>query len=87
MKALGNHEFDEGTENLASFLKAINFPVVAANLNTSKAPDMDVDSLKPSIVLQVDGQKIGIVGYVTRLTKITTPENNVEFTDEVEAVK
>jgi 2',3'-cyclic-nucleotide 2'-phosphodiesterase (5'-nucleotidase family) len=60
---------------------------VAANLDISKVPEMKVDNLKSSIVVNVDGRKVGIVGYVTTWTKTTTPENNAEFDDEVEAVK
>lgn len=60
---------------------------MAANLDISKVPEMEVENLKSSIVLNIDGRKVGIVGYVTTWTKTTTPANNAEFVDEIEAVK
>jgi 5'-nucleotidase len=36
--ALGNHEFDIGLEKLAEFVDQVNFPVLAANVNTHSEP-------------------------------------------------
>jgi 5'-nucleotidase len=37
--------------------------------------------------MTVNGTRIGIVGYLTPETKQLTPVNQVEFTDEVAAIK
>ncbi|KAG5677132.1 hypothetical protein PVAND_006914 [Polypedilum vanderplanki] len=84
--SLGNHEFDEGTENLAKFLKEIDFPVLAANLDLEKEPSLKVDILKPSHIFEIDGIKIGVVGYLTPETKEVAKGNQVEFIDEIEAI-
>lgn len=46
--ALGNHEFDIGLEKLADFANGINFPLLAANVDTSaEATLANVKNLKP----------------------------------------
>ena len=87
MQSLGNHEFDEGTGNLAKFLNEVEFPVLAANLDLTEEPELQVKSLVPSLVKEVDGVKIGIIGYLTPETKEVAIGNKVEFIDEVEAIK
>ncbi|RMX39597.1 hypothetical protein pdam_00004020 [Pocillopora damicornis] len=90
--ALGNHEFDDGVDNLVAFLKAVNFSVVVSNLNVSlepswpKSPPLFVRSK----VFDVGGEKIGIVGYVLQKTpKVSKPGPgpNVKFLPEVESLK
>jgi 5'-nucleotidase len=61
---LGNHEFDKGPGVLGEFTKRATFPILAANLDLSAEPALR-DSVKPSTVLTVGGEKIGIVGAVT----------------------
>ena len=34
--SLGNHDFDNGIEGLIPFLKGVNFPVLAANMDVSE---------------------------------------------------
>ncbi|CRK95992.1 CLUMA_CG009432, isoform B, partial [Clunio marinus] len=84
--SLGNHEFDEGSENLAKFLNEIDFPVLAANLDLEKEPQLQTEYLKPSTVFTLDGRKIGIIGYLTPETKEVAIQNDVEFIDEVVAL-
>lgn len=82
--SLGNHEFDEGVEGLVPFLKNVNFPVLAANLDLSKEPTLlFMKSLMKSIILEVSGVKVGVIGYVTPQTKFLTLRNKVEFKDEI----
>ncbi len=69
--AVGNHEFDRGPEPLANFARLARFPLLAANLDLSKEPKLQ-DMIKPSMVLEVGGEKIGIVG--------TTPPNLLTVT-------
>lgn len=65
----------------------MKFPVLAANLILDNEPELITESLKPSHVFEIDGKKIGVIGYLTPETKEVAGPNNVEFTDEVEAIK
>ncbi|EKO3675726.1 bifunctional metallophosphatase/5'-nucleotidase [Vibrio metschnikovii] len=54
--ALGNHEFDLNNQKLNAFLDRINFPVLAANIDTSLDKDLkDQTNLKPYVVYAFDG--------------------------------
>lgn len=75
MQAIGNHEFDNGPEGLAPYLKSLKAPVVAANMDTSKEPSL-AGTYKPSIVVERHGRKIGIIGLIT----VDTPVIIVIFT-------
>jgi len=80
---VGNHEFDDSDDVLATFLDKIKFPVVTANVAPSAAAKIG-DRIKPSLVLDVAGQKIGIVGAVTNDTpEIANPGPNITITDDV----
>ena len=84
---LGNHEFDSGPEVLAEFIKGLEFPMVAANVDVSHDPNLQ-DLVKHYTILTVDGQQVGIIGVDTELTGIlSSPGANVKFTDPIEAVK
>lgn len=63
--ALGNHEFQDGVDDLVSYLKSIRTPAVCCNLNKTADRRLDLPVLKPSRVLTVRDRKIGIIGYVT----------------------
>ena len=80
--AVGNHEFDFGSETFASFAQAIQphrwwnkIPLVSANLDYSNDPaTRDLKQLVPSTVLHVFGQKVGVVGLTTEtLREISSP--------------
>jgi 5'-nucleotidase len=80
---VGNHEFDDSDDVLATFLDKIQFPVVTANVAPSAASKIG-DRIKPFIVLTSGGQKIGIVGAVTNDTpEIANPGPNVTIADDV----
>ncbi|HEY9867973.1 MAG TPA: bifunctional UDP-sugar hydrolase/5'-nucleotidase [Candidatus Obscuribacterales bacterium] len=61
---IGNHEFDEGPENLEKQLKAARFDVLSANIDASALPGLAA-IIKPSVVKEFGGQKVGFVGAVT----------------------
>ena len=82
---VGNHDFDDGPDGLIPFVNDINFPVLAANLDTSKVPELKISK---SITLDVDGHKVGIIGYVTADTPfISSPGPNLTFLDVIPAVQ
>ncbi|MBB3611129.1 5'-nucleotidase C-terminal domain-containing protein [Rhizobium sp. BK602] len=83
---VGNHEFDDGEEPLAAFLDKATFPIVTANLVTDGQSKLG-DRIKKSIVLEVGGQKIGIVGAVTTETaELSSPGPHVKITDDAAAI-
>lgn len=80
---VGNHEFDDSEDGLAGFLDKVRFPVVTANVVATAASKIG-DRVKPSIVLEVGGQKIGIVGAVANDTaELATPGPNITIAEDV----
>ncbi|MGV3548576.1 5'-nucleotidase C-terminal domain-containing protein [Rhizobium sp.] len=84
---VGNHEFDDSEDALAPFLEKLQFPVVTANVIAGFSSKVK-DKIKPSIVLDVGGQKIGIVGAVTNDTpEIATPGPNIMIGVDEQSIK
>lgn len=80
---VGNHEFDESEDGLAGFLDKIEFPVVTANVLPSHKSKIG-DRIKPSIVLEVGGQKVGVVGAVANDTpELSSPGPDILIGDDV----
>ncbi|RWP69272.1 bifunctional UDP-sugar hydrolase/5'-nucleotidase [Mesorhizobium sp.] len=83
---VGNHEFDDGEAALAPFLDMIQIPVLGANVEANAQSKLG-DRVKPSIVIEVGGQKIGIVGAVTNDTpELASPGPNVKIEDDVKSI-
>ena len=83
---LGNHEFDDGEDAIAPFLDVITFPVTTANVKPNAQSKLG-DRIKPSLVLEIGGQKIGIVGGLTNdVVSISSPGPNVTIEDDVKAM-
>ncbi|CAH1248466.1 NT5E [Branchiostoma lanceolatum] len=84
--APGNHDFDNGVAGLVLFLRNVSFPVLACNIDTSGEPDLR-GLILPSVVLDIGGEKVVIVGYILANTPAISPTGNVVFMDEVESVQ
>jgi 5'-nucleotidase len=83
---VGNHEFDDGEDALAPFLDVIEFPVLSANVRADAQSQVG-DRIKPSIVLEVAGEKIGIIGAVTNDTPdIASPGPNITIEDDIRTI-
>ncbi|CAI6372865.1 unnamed protein product [Macrosiphum euphorbiae] len=85
---LGNHEFEDGPEGLAPFLKSKNIssiPIVVANINTEGEPSLT--NIQPSTVLEVGGHTVGVIGYLTPDTEFTNKVGRVRISDEVQSVR
>lgn len=84
VSAVGNHEFDKGTEDLTDRIQPNStYPILGANVLKDGKP-----LLKPSHVEDVDGVKVGYVGTVTENTKYKVSAAKipgVTFTDPVKA--
>ncbi|WP_213994667.1 5'-nucleotidase C-terminal domain-containing protein [Arsukibacterium sp.] len=64
--ALGNHEFDIGLTKLADFAANINFPLLAANVETAAEPVLaDVANFKRYQLFTVDGTELTPVAGVS----------------------
>ncbi|MCI1719614.1 MAG: metallophosphoesterase [Bacteroidales bacterium] len=76
---IGNHEYDNGQEELARRIKNAHFPVLCANYDFSKTPLNDV--VKPYAILHKAGKKIGVIGLSVRLRGLVSPATiaNMEF--------
>lgn len=84
---LGNHEFDNGVKALAKRLKKAKFDIVCANYTFKNR--LLKREVKPFIILERAGFKIGIFGLTTDLTGLTSPETLelVTYHDAIESAK
>lgn len=57
---IGNHDFDNGTDNLPRLVKMATFPVVSANLLKDGKPIAPA----PWVIVEKGGLKIGVVGLI-----------------------
>ncbi|KMK76596.1 DUF6359 domain-containing protein [Alkalihalobacillus pseudalcaliphilus] len=97
---VGNHEFDEGTEELMRIVKGgdhpegkgspgyagMDFPLLCANCLDKESGE---HFLPPYEVVEVEGEQVAFIGVNTTDTvNMVIPDGikDIEFTDEVEAV-
>lgn len=66
--AIGNHEFDNGIDELARRLAALDVPVVCANYDFSGTPL--ASCIKPYVIVKKAGRKIGIIGLLTDVSTV-----------------
>lgn len=81
--AVGNHEFDWGTDKIADWASKGNYKFLASNIY-DKTTGLPVPWADPYQIVIVDGVKIGLIGLTTPETAFKTlPENvkNIEFKD------
>jgi 5'-nucleotidase / UDP-sugar diphosphatase len=77
--ALGNHEFDDGPEVLARFLRTVRLPVLSANVDSSAEPSLR-GLYRSHIVVSRGGHRIAIIGATTEDTPtIASPGPSVTF--------
>jgi 5'-nucleotidase/UDP-sugar diphosphatase len=85
--AVGNHEFDNGPANLARFVRGVDFPVLSANIDASQDSNL-AGALAPYTILNVNGERIGVVGYTTEETSfLSSPGPTIRFLPIEAAVK
>lgn len=63
---LGNHEFDNGIEDLQERVKKLTVPVVCANLDLSSFELGDL--VKPYVILRKGRMKVGVIGLEADIT-------------------
>ncbi len=87
--AVGNHEFDYGFFNFHQLTQTATFPFLSANIfrsDSGKPPE----SIRPYLVRDYQGLKVGIIG----VTVVETPEvtaagnvNQIAFRDPAESIR
>ena len=84
--ALGNHEFDNGLEDLARRLSQINCPVVCANYDFSTFEAGKY--ITPYTIVEKAGLKIGITGVICDLSEMIDRDtaDRLPFLDQAESV-
>ncbi|KIT16120.1 bifunctional metallophosphatase/5'-nucleotidase [Jannaschia aquimarina] len=86
--AVGNHEFDDGPEQLAEFTTEADVPLVSGNLDLSQSNVLGEEEVADHLILEVGGERIGIVSALaTDTDETSSPGPNVIFQDEVEALQ
>lgn len=69
---LGNHEFDNGIEDMVRRVSMLNCPVVCANYDFRT---FDTEGhIKPWITIEKAGMKIGITGLLCDLSSVIDPD-------------
>ncbi|KAF8926284.1 hypothetical protein BGZ58_011313 [Dissophora ornata] len=82
---IGNHEWDNGPENLGRYWPKLKFPIVCANVDLAKYPELE-KWVKPYHIFEDLG--IAVIGYITNTTgDISNAGPNIAFTDPIPAVQ
>mgnify|MGYP003290225509 FL=1 len=84
---LGNHEFDNGMDNLARLIDMSEFAWLSANYDFSAT--VLKDKVKPYVVLERDDVKIGVFGLTPKLEGLASIENieGAVYKDPIESAK
>jgi len=76
---LGNHEFDDGPVTLANFIRSLKFPMVTANIDVSRSPELR-GLIAPYIVREIAGHKVGIIGATQpKAARLSSPGPDIGF--------
>ncbi len=84
---IGNHEFDNGVESLAKAYQFANFDIVSTNYDVRGSA---LESrVKPHVVKEVGGLRIGLFGMGIRPEGLITPDNfkPLKYLDPVTTVR
>ena len=85
---LGNHEFDNGLNALAERLRETKFPIVCCNYDFHHA---GLDTLvKPYLIMEKAGMRIGLFGLVTNLTGLLSDPailDTIQYSDAVASAR
>ncbi|OGR82466.1 MAG: hypothetical protein A3J74_07910 [Elusimicrobia bacterium RIFCSPHIGHO2_02_FULL_57_9] len=87
--AVGNHDFDFGEARLKTLVKGLKMPALGANIYRVKGGKR-VDYLRPWIIKEVAGIKIGIFGLLTaKMPSLAFPDNytGLKFRRELDEAK
>ncbi|KAF9998008.1 hypothetical protein BGZ79_008303 [Entomortierella chlamydospora] len=82
---IGNHEWDNGPDNLGQYWPKLKFPIICANVDLSKKPELE-KWVKPYHIFEDIG--VAVIGYITNTTgDISNAGPDVSFTDPIPVVQ
>ncbi len=85
--AVGNHEFNNGPEGLASFVEKVNFPVLMSNADISGSNVLS-GLIEKSVVVEKNGEQIGLIGVTpVNNDELSSPGPNIIFSDPSPAIQ
>ncbi|MBF0677583.1 MAG: 5'-nucleotidase C-terminal domain-containing protein [Devosia sp.] len=84
--ATGNHEFDDGPEEFMTFIDSAEFPIIGGNFDVTRDPHL-AGKIKGSYVVEIGGEKIGIIGATTEDTPEIASTEDIEFHDVIQYVR
>jgi len=84
---IGNHEFDFGLDNMARIFRMAQFPIVCCNYDFTGTVLEGL--VKPYVVVEKKGLKIGLIGVCPMLDGLVSSQNcpGVGYIDPVEAAQ
>lgn len=84
---LGNHDFDNGVDGLVAALKYAKFDVVSSNYDFGNTPLKDI--VKPYVVKQMDGVRVGVLGLGIDFVGLVVDEKHrgVTYRDPIESAR
>ncbi len=84
--ATGNHEFDDGPEEFAKYIDAVEHPIIGGNFDVSAEPLL-AGKINGVIVLNIGGEQVGVIGALAEDTVDTSsPGPNVKFESAIDYV-
>lgn len=85
--AIGNHEFDDGPEELLKFIDALKFPIISGN-TVAKPGSPLADKYKGYVVKEFGDQKVAVVSVLaTDTNETSSPGADITFEDEITYLK
>ncbi len=86
--AVGNHEFDDGPENLARFAEMVSFPIISGNLDLSQSNILSEEMIPDHVILDVNGVQVGVISALaTDTAETSSPGPSIIFQDEIDALQ
>ncbi len=80
--AMGNHEFNGGNVGVLNFLEALDFPLVAANIDFSNSPIL-ADRISAYVTVDINGNQVGVIGLANEETPtLSRPGSDLIFLDD-----
>lgn len=85
--ALGNHDFDDGIQELEKFSQNINAPILNSNVIFPTTTPLNSKVL-PVLVLHKNGRQIGIISTITPTTKTTSSNaKDIELNEPIKTIQ
>jgi 5'-nucleotidase len=84
--ATGNHEFDDGPEEFATYIENATFPVIGGNFDVSKVPEL-AGKISGVLVMNIAGEQVAFVGATTEDTPEIASPGDVEFQSVTDYVR